>query len=125
MPYFSGPDFSPALAQSDAIQISGGQGYSYRIGFGGPTTEPILHLGSLASRIDFPSGTTVVKLSGPSTFNVDRNSVMGTPTNTLGPDSLTDASGTVKLRGTYTSIAFSATPLYSGPEDGIMIQLGR
>jgi hypothetical protein len=123
-PYFNGPDFSPGLAKSDAIQIGGGQGYAYTIRFGAPTTDPILHLGSLASRIDFPTGTTVVKISGQSEFKVSGNSVSGNPTNTLGPDSLSDASGTVRLRGTYTSITFTTTPLYAGPEDGIMLQLG-
>jgi hypothetical protein len=123
-PYFNGPDFSPALAQSDAIQLFGGLGYSYTIRFGAPTTDPILHLGSLASRIDFPAGTPVIKLSGQTEFTVSGNSVFGNPTNTLGPDGLSDASGTIRLRGTYTSITFTATPLYTGPDDGIMLQLG-
>jgi hypothetical protein len=52
-PYFDGPTFSPALARSDEIQISGGTGYAYTLRFGGPVTDPILHLASLASQITF------------------------------------------------------------------------
>jgi hypothetical protein len=123
-PYFSGPDFSPALTKSDAIQIFGGPGYTYTIRLSAPATDPILHVGSLASRIDFPAGTPVIKLSGQTEFTVSGNSVSGNPTNTLGPDGLSDASGTIRLRGTYTSITFTTTPLYAGPDDGIMLQLG-
>jgi hypothetical protein len=66
----------------------------------------------------------VIKLSGQTEFTVSGNSVSGNPTNTLGPDGLSDASGTIRLRGTYTSITFTTTPLYAGPDDGIMLQLG-
>jgi hypothetical protein len=122
-PYFSGPDFSPALGESDAIQIFGAPGYSYTLGFSRPTTNPILELGSLASRIDFPTDTPVLRLSGQSAFQVEGNTVSGAVDPTVGPNGLNDTSGTVKLRGTYTSITFSVTPLYTGPEDGIMVQV--
>jgi hypothetical protein len=123
-PYFGGPDFSPALPLSDEIQISGAPGYSYTIRFGAAITDPILELGSLGSRINFASGTRLTRLSGESGFTVSGSSVSGTPTNTLGRNSLNDASGTIKLSGTYTTIGFTTTPNYSGPEDGILVQLG-
>lgn len=124
-PYFNGPDFTPGLVRSDALQIAGAPGNSYTISFGAPTTDPILHVGSLASRLDFPIGTRVEKLSGQSAFQVNANSVSGQPTSTLGPDSLSDASGTIRVRGTYTTLRFTTTSLYAGPADGIMLQLGR
>lgn len=123
-PYFAGPAFSPALPNSDVIQISGAPGYSYTIRFGGPVSDPILELGSLGSRITFPSGTAVTRLSGESGFTVSGTSVSGTPTNTIGASGNSDASGTIKLTGNYTTITFTTTPLYTGPEDGILVQLG-
>jgi hypothetical protein len=123
-PYFGGPAFSPALPKTDEIQISGAPGYHYTIRFGAPTTNPILELGSLGSRIDFPAGTRLTRLSGESGFTVTGTSVSGTPTNTLGTSSLNDASGTIKLTGTYTTITFTTTPNYTGPEDGILVALG-
>jgi hypothetical protein len=123
-PYFAGPAFSPTLTKTDEIQISGAPGYSYTIRFAAPTTNPILELGSLASRIDFPTTTRLTRLSGESGFTVSGNSVSGTPTNTLGSSSLNDASGTIKLTGTYTTITFTTTPNYTGPEDGILVALG-
>ncbi len=74
-PYFAGPSFSPALSTSDQIQISGGLGFSYTIRFGAPMTNPILELGSLGSRIDFPTGTRVTRLSGQSGFTVSGTTV--------------------------------------------------
>jgi hypothetical protein len=123
-PYFAGPAFSPGLPKSDEIQISGAPGYSYAIRFGAPVTDPILELGSLGSRITFPSGTLVTRLSGETGFTVSGTSVSGTPTNTIGANGLNDASGTIKLTGTYTTITFATTPLYTGPEDGILVHVG-
>ena len=123
-PYFAGPAFSPALPASDVIQISGATGSSYTLRFGAPVTDPILELGSLGSRVTFPSGTLVTKLSGESGFTVSGTSVSGTPTNAIGASANSDASGTIKLTGTYTTITFTTTPLYTGSEDGILVQLG-
>jgi uncharacterized protein YkwD len=129
-PYFAGPAFSPALAKSDVIQISGAPGYSYTIDFGGAQiTDPILELGSLGSRIDFPKGTRLTRLSGEGGFTVNTSScvtgscVSGTPSSTIGTSGNSDASGTIQLTGSYSSITFTTTPNYSGPEDGILVQL--
>jgi hypothetical protein len=121
-PYFAGPDFTPALAKSDMIQIGGATGAQYTISFGAPVTNPVLELGSLGSRLDFPAGTNVVRLNGDSGFTVSGSSVSGTPSAVIGPDGTNDANGTVQLVGTLTSITFTATPLYVGPEDGILVQ---
>ena len=123
-PGFSGPDFSPPLATSDEIQISGFQGFSYTLQFGAPVTDPVLELASLASRLDFPAGTQITRLSGDSNFSVSGASVIGALA-PPGPDGLSDANGTVQLTGTFQSISFSATPTYNaGSEDGILVQVG-
>ena len=125
-PYFATSVFSPTLAKSDAIQISGGPTpYTYTLDFGGAkVTDPILEVGSLGSRIDFPAGTVVQKLSGDSTFTVSASTVSGTATNTIGASGMADSSGTIRLTGTFTRITFTAKTNYVGPEDGILVQLG-
>jgi hypothetical protein len=122
-PYFDGPTFSPALARSDEIQISGGTGYAYTLRFGAPVTDPILHLASLASQVTFPSGTVVTKLSGDPDFTVAGTAVRGAVDPSIRSSGNSDASGTIKLTGTYTAITFTASQLYTGPEDGILVQL--
>jgi hypothetical protein len=88
----------------------------------GDRADPARRLAGIT--VDFPLRDSVIKLSGQTEFTVSGNSVSGNLTNTLGPDGLSDASGTIRLRGTYTSITFTTTPLYAGPDDGIMLQLG-
>jgi uncharacterized protein YkwD len=124
-PYFAGAAFSPALPKSDVIQITGAAGASYNIRFGGAgVKDPILHLGSLGSRIEFldlPAGTPVTKLSSEGGFDVTGNAVTGTPGNAILASGNSDASGSVKLTGTFTSIKFTAN--YAGPADGILVQV--
>jgi uncharacterized protein YkwD len=120
---FSGPAFSPALPKSDMLQISGAPGASYTIRFGAAVTDPTLHLGSLGSRITFPAGTSVTKVSGETGFTVTGTTVSGTPSNTIGSSGNSDASGTIKIAGAHSSITFTATPNYTGPADGILVQL--
>ena len=125
--YAYSPTFSPALAKSDSIQIAGGpdRPYSYTLDFGGATVvNPILHLASLGSRIDFPAGTAVAKVSGEPAFVVSGSSVSGTASNTIGASGNSDSSGTVKLTGTFSRITFTAKTNYAGPEDGILVQVG-
>ena len=52
-------------------------GAQYTIHFGSPTTNPVLELGSLGSRLDFPAGTHLTRLSGDSGFSVSGSSVLG------------------------------------------------
>lgn len=119
--YFAGPAFSPALPKSDAIHIGNAPGHSFTIRLGRPITDPILELGSLGSPIDFP-GIPVTKVSGESGFTVQGSRVSGTPTNTFGTSNHQDASGTIKLIGTYSTITLRA-PNYVGPNDGIYVQV--
>src|SRR4051794_28497527 len=122
-PYFAGPDFTPQLAKSDVIQVAGFTGDHYTLQFGVPVTDPVLHVGSLGSRLDFPTGTQISRVSGDGGFTVSGASVIGTVRGTIGPDGTSDASGTIRLLGTFASISFATTPLFTGPEDGILIQV--
>ena len=65
--FFATSAFSPALPQSDAMQIFGppkaGADLDYTITFGARVTNPIVHLGSFASTIVFANGTPL-KRSG-------------------------------------------------------------
>lgn len=125
-PYFSGPDFMPSLPSTDEIQISGGAapGYDYTLTFSTPVTDPVIEIGSLASKLEFTNTTGVTKLAGDSGFTTSPSTVTGTPRSTPGPEYVYDASGTIKLAGTYTSIGFKATKLYpGGGEDGILVQV--
>ena len=109
--------YTPALARTDHIQISGYESYSYVLSFRTPVTDPVLHIASLASRLAFPSGVQLVRVSGSSNFTVVRNTVTGDAGNTAG--------GTIRLVGSIGSIAFTATTLIAPPvEDGVVLQVG-
>jgi hypothetical protein len=122
--FFAGPDFTPALGPTDMIQIGeSSPAESYTLSFGSPVTDPVIEIGSLGSRLDFPSGTEITKISGQTDFTVSGSSIIGTATNTLGPDGVNDSSGTVQLTGTFTSISFAAFYTISS-EDGVLLQVG-
>jgi hypothetical protein len=135
-PYFGGPasTFSPSLPATDEIQVSGTSSAAYEIQFLAPVTDPILEIGSLASKLTFTDlggiPIAVTRLSGESesgvrNFTVSGSSVSGTPNAGIGTSGNSDASGTIKLTGTFTTVKFTATKLYSAPaEDGIILQLG-
>jgi len=116
---FSGPSFSPPLATSDAIEIRGySPAYSYTLDLGGPTPNPVIHLASLGSTLDFPAGTEITKVSGERTFTVSGHTVSGVA-NTAADDS----HGTIRLTGVFNSLNFTAT--YGGAfPDGIFVQVG-
>jgi hypothetical protein len=117
---FDAPYFTPRLTTSDVIYFAGFPGYSYTLAFGAPTKDPVLHLASLASTLAFPAGTQIEKVNGEDTLTVSGSSVVGVLAGSH------DANGTVRLKGTFESIPFSATPVYSpaSTEDGIFLQAG-
>ena len=124
-PFFDGPDFTPPLAKTDVIQIgASAPAESYTLTFGSPVTNPVIEIGSLGSRLDFPSGTQITKLSGQSGFTVSGSSIIGEPNSALGPDGVNDSNGTVQLSGTFTSITFTALYTPVSPEDGVLLQVG-
>jgi hypothetical protein len=116
---FNGPLFTPSTPTSDAIEFAGTNlTPGYLVQFSGPVRNPVIHLKSLASTLDF-GGLTVVKLSGDPTLSVANGKVIGVLNDT--PPGY-DANGTVQLMGTFTSIAFTAH--YPGATDGIDLQIG-
>lgn len=110
--------FSPPLLASDAIEFRGFAGFSYTLQFAAPVENPILHLDSLGSTLTFPVGTQITKLSGEATFTVSANAVAGVP-----DGANDDASGTVRLSGSFQSLGFSAE-FPGGSPDGIYLQVG-
>jgi uncharacterized delta-60 repeat protein len=122
---FAGSAFTPPLPKSDQIGILGGSGASYTVTFGRATANPVLHLWSLASKLTFPVGTTVTKVSGDAGLSVSANTATGTLNGPAGPPAVgADASGTVRLSGTYTTLTFAAEPVPGVSQDGIAVQVG-
>lgn len=119
---FASSSFSPALANADAIALAAQPGYAYQLSFGGAVTDPVVHLASVASRIEFPAGTVVSKLAGQDALKVSGSVVTGAA---AGSGQNSDANGTVQLKGTFTSIRFTARPMPDAPNgDGFYLQLG-
>jgi hypothetical protein len=123
---FDDPLFNPPLSFSDDVEILGTTSPStYTIAFGTPVTNPRLHLGSLASTLEFP-GITLTKLSGEDSFVVVGSTVTGVVDDSPPRPNAHDSNGTIQLNGTFSSITFTAMHLtgVSGIGDGIHTQLG-
>lgn len=127
---FSSPVFTPALAKSDVIYVSGppaGGASTYTVEISAPIKDPVFHFASLGSEVTFP-GRAVTKISGePDLF--DGATVKGTPSNDRVPSGIEDANGTIKVLGTFdrtTPITFTIRQrpgfAVSGT-DGIYVQL--
>lgn len=110
--------YTPPLATSDAIEFVGASAApTYVITFNRVVRNPVIHLRSFASTLDF-GGPSVVKLSGESTLTVSGSTVSGvTDDNPTGHDS----NGTIQLPGLFTSLTFTAS--YAST-DGIDMQIG-
>ena len=122
---FNADYFTPRLANSDAVELQGLNGHSYTLAFGVPIANPIIHLNSLASTLQFPQGTVVAKVSGQSTLVVSGASASGSYAAT-DLQGYSDSNGTIKIDGTVSSLSFTATPTFSGGNvnDGILMQVG-
>lgn len=119
-PYFNHPYFTPPLALSDCIYLTGRPTTPiYVFLFSRPVTNPVLHLMSFASTFTFNEGTPIV-ISGDSSLTVAGHSVTGVADNDNLP--YNDSNGTIELPGIYTALTFSAS--YGGTIDGIRMQLG-
>jgi hypothetical protein len=135
-PYFASSAFSPALPKSDMIQIFGPPAgpypaNPYTIKFDAPVKDPLLHIGSLGSKLVF-SGTTVTKRSG-NLVVAGGTTLSSYPLNATPAGVPADADGTVKLSGTFGNGANGYPPVslttsqppwanWASP-DGILIQL--
>lgn len=125
-PGFSSAVFTPALATSDALEIIGrapSQSVpTYTISFATPVLNPILHIASNASVLEFRP-VLPQRLSGDERFLVSANQVVGS--DFTGPNS-SDANGTIRFGGLVSSLEFTAR--YPGPAqagtDGIAITVG-
>ena len=118
---FGQPFFSPRIPRTDAVGIHGLAGHSFVLKFGSPVADPLLYFATLASKVEFPPGTVLSKVSGQETFTVSENTVTGA----IGPSGQTgDANGTVRVSGVFESLSFSVTPLFTAPVgDGIYLQV--
>lgn len=118
---FSSPQFTPSLVMTDHVEIVS---YAvlpvstYEIVFSQSISNPLLHIGSLASVLTF-SGVNPERISGDSNFLVSTNTVTGL----IG---VNDSNGTIRLPGVFSSITFSANfvGFVPGSADGILFQVG-
>ena len=115
---FNSALYTPPLDSSDALEFrADSSGQSYVVHFGRLVRDPVIHLKSLASTLDF-GDATVVKLSGESSLTVSGSTVSGVLDDTPNGH---DSNGTIQLLGQFESVPFTAT--YVGV-DGIDIQIG-
>ncbi|WP_406088855.1 hypothetical protein [Streptomyces sp. NBC_01013] len=134
-PHFHTASFTPPLPATDLMEIVGLRGgSSFRVEFDAEVKDPVFHLGSLGSTLEFldlPVGTEVTRLSGDATelkeFKVNGNKVMGKAFQPdIGSTELTDSDGSVRLNGLFRSIAFTLKPRFTGGSgnDGVHFQIG-
>jgi hypothetical protein len=119
-PGFSFPLFTPPLPASDMVSCVFGAfatpsgDPTHTVTFGGPVTDPVIHIFGLASTLTFNT-VSLVSLSGSFGFTVAGNQVQG---GLFSPEDF----GSVQLSGTFTSFSFSGVP--ASIFDGIFIQIG-
>lgn len=122
--YSPATPFSPSLSASDAIEFHGKKSPApvptYTITFGAAVVDPILLIASNASTLTFDATPTFLSGTTTANFFVSGNQVIGSDFN----GSYTDANGTLKFSGTFTSISFTAVYSGSGGQDGIGLQVG-
>ncbi|MEN8649618.1 galactose oxidase-like domain-containing protein [Streptomyces sp. 21So2-11] len=128
--HFHTASFTPPLPATDLMEIVGLRGgSSFRVEFDAEVKDPVFHLGSLASTLEFldlPVGTEVTRLSGDTgKFKVDGNKVMGEALQPP-PGEPTDSNGSVRLSGLFRSIGFTLKPRFTdgSGKDGVHFQIG-
>ncbi|TQJ37716.1 hypothetical protein FBY34_7861 [Streptomyces sp. SLBN-115] len=115
---FASPYFSPPLPASDAVSLTSLAGSSFHLRFGVPVRDVVLHLASVASKITFPPGTAVTRVSGDPTFSLSGTTATGVVAGSL------DSGGTLRIPGAVTDLAFTADPVFANGPDGFYIQVG-
>jgi type 1 fimbria pilin len=122
---FDSDYFAPRLLTSDEVELRSVNGSSFTLAFASPVKDPLFHLASVASRLVFPPGTVITKVSGQDSLVVSGNLVSGT---VMSPDAHgdTDSNGTIRLSGTFSSLAFTAAPTFLNGDvpDGVGIAIG-
>jgi len=76
-PSFNAPAFSPALPNSDAVNILAVDGNMFTLVFGAPVMDPVFYFASFVSILSFLDATTVQMLSGDEHFTVSGATVTG------------------------------------------------
>jgi hypothetical protein len=114
---FASSAFSPPLPASNTGYIVAMTGRVFEITFGAPIQDPVLHLASCGSTLDF-APQIPAEVSGDAAFTVSGSTVSGQPMNPA------DANGTVRVPGTFTSLTFSVTTAGGASGDGIYLQVG-
>lgn len=128
--FFSQPGFDPPLVFSDAIGLQARFAEHpdertddpkdrFVLAFSRPVIDPILYLGSVASMMRFEDGVRIEKLSGQDGFAVEGNTIHSTAVDADGR--VVDKNGVVVLRGTFTTVSFTARTSFS--LDGIYLQV--
>lgn len=121
---FSKAVFTPGLDATDGFEFRARKlpdpTPTYTITFSAPVLNPVLHIASNASTLTF-IGATPTRVSGDQRLSVTGNQVNGSDYNS--PNG-TDGNGTVKFWGVFTSLTFTAQYSGTGPEDGIVLQVG-
>jgi hypothetical protein len=114
---FASSAFSPPLPTSNTAYIVAMTGRVFEITFGTPIQDPVLHLASCGSVLDF-APQMPAEVDGDGAFTVSGSTVSGQLMNPA------DANGTVRLPGTFTSLTFSVTTAGGASGDGIYLQVG-
>lgn len=123
---FDYPFHCPPLANSDLVEFIGSSpALTYTVSFSSPLQDPVLHISSLASTLEFP-GVTLTRLCGQPELTVSGNQITGVCRDDRTPN---DASGTVMINGWISSFTFTAFLPSSrcgnlATIDGIDIQIG-
>jgi hypothetical protein len=113
---FSGAEFSPRTAKSDAIYLQiAGVRQRYTFSFSAPIRDPILHFSNMSSLAVLDT-TNATRLSGNSAISVDRGVVAGVY------DGVSrQGEGSVRLNGVFSTVSFTASYAYNN--DGIWVQI--
>jgi hypothetical protein len=117
---FAAQPFTPTLASTTMVELSGAPGHSFTLQFPASIKDPVLHLGSLASALSFTDASAVTLVSGDHDFKVNGSTVSGQAAGS------SDSNGTVMIPGVFEQLTFTLTPTFgdSSAKDGVFLQIG-
>ena len=117
---FAAQPFTPTLAGTTMVELSGAPGHSFTLQFPASIKDPVLHLGSLASALSFTDASAVTLVSGDQHFEVNGSTVSGQAAGS------SDSNGTVMIPGVFRQLTFTLTPTFvaTEPKDGVLLQIG-
>jgi hypothetical protein len=117
---FDAQPFTPPLASTGMVELSGAPGHSFTLRFPARIKDPVLLLGSLASALSFTDASAVTLVSGDQHFEVNGSTVSGQE------EGASDSNGTVMIPGVFEQLTFTLTPTFgdSTAKDGVFFQIG-